>query len=128
MGMGCSSARSPQTLFPGYRVDTDIYVNDSPDQSTPPSIWVESGCDLDKPGHSDFSDRCGHVFAIRLPAGEYYISRWGGRVGTSMSGPSAWKPVSFTIEAGRATYIGNIHIKVIPNTETFLGKHSIGGA
>ena len=113
-----------------------FYVNNDP---TPNPIGVqgmvvESGCDPKNPGHvdvadpyrnTDFIDVCGHVFIVSLPAGQYYIAKWDANSGSLMYGPRAWKPVPFTVQAGRATYVGNIHFGVLLGPDTFLGKHSL---
>ncbi|MEQ1782200.1 MAG: hypothetical protein ABMA14_12620 [Hyphomonadaceae bacterium] len=55
----------------------------------------------------DFSDHPGHVFAIPLPAGQYYLTSWQGGYET-VKAPRA----RFTVEPHKSTYLGEMYLAV----------------
>lgn len=66
---------------------------------------------LGTPGPSEFSDSDGSVFAIALAPGDYILSRWEIEVGAyAIIYPVEPVPLPFTVEKGKATYIGNLHM------------------
>lgn len=64
------------------------------------------------PGSSstDFPDRCGKLFAIVLPAGDYALESWNITDNAGVLGPRDWRPVTFTVQAGKINYVGEIHM------------------
>ncbi|TQV82135.1 hypothetical protein [Denitrobaculum tricleocarpae] len=66
---------------------------------------------LGAPGDSEFSDSDGSVFAIALEPGDYILSRWEIEVGAyAIIYPVDPAPLPFTVEKGKATYVGNLHM------------------
>jgi hypothetical protein len=79
------------------------------------------------PGNSDFVGSCGRLFALDLPAGNYQISDWlletsGGESFT----PKDWDPIPFKVEAGKATYIGDLHM-LLRMGKNLLGLDVVAG-
>lgn len=54
-------------------------------------------------------NRDGNLFAIELPPGRYAFRSWNMRVGYTDRGSSVPFELPFVIEAGKATYLGNVH-------------------
>lgn len=51
----------------------------------------------------------GGTFAVALPAGDYKIQAWDVRQGQRSRSSSAPIDIAFSVERGRATYLGNLH-------------------
>jgi hypothetical protein len=60
----------------------------------------------------DFKDPCGKVFAFILKAGQYKLDRWyvSAQNGAVLINPQQWEGPTITVQPGKATYIGNIHM------------------
>lgn len=98
-----------------------ISNSDKPGAGDEQSVVAFTGCDMRHTGETEFGPECGRAIASDLPAGKYYIMNWSMMTGTSqyIIGPRTWVPIPFTIEAGKATYIGNIHLKLEHGTNHF---------
>jgi hypothetical protein len=59
-------------------------------------------------GASDFTDAYGRLFILRLPAGDYEFPTWQYQLYGSLetTHPLHIRPLTFSIQSGRATYIG----------------------
>jgi hypothetical protein len=62
-----------------------------------------------KPMHDDALNAKGSTFARELPAGKYQIASWQVRRGYRVSEPETSFQIAFSVEAGKATYLGNLH-------------------
>lgn len=92
-----------------------------------PHLNVISGCDTLNVGDSDFKDVCARLFVVDLPAGDYDITGWNIDNGLkTYITPRQWVPARFTIQAGKATYIGNIHMGIAVGQNVFT-IHIIAG-
>jgi hypothetical protein len=60
------------------------------------------------PGASDFTNAYGRLFILRLPAGDYEFPTWQYQLYGSLdtTRPLHIRPLTFSIQSGRATYIG----------------------
>ncbi|MFL6647758.1 MAG: hypothetical protein ACJ8KO_07340, partial [Sulfurifustaceae bacterium] len=68
-------------------------------------------------GPDDFSDVVGRLFAIELPKGKYRFVRWNMGDGVGHFWPKKDpSPLEFTIERGKVTYIGNLHMQLATGT------------
>lgn len=115
--------------YPYFTVYTTMRIIATPNPRTLDltEIVAESGCNLKSSGESPFKDYCGRLVALKLPAGDYQIFWFKSDMGSVIMGPREFKPVSFTVKAGRATYIGNIHMTLDTTDETFFGKPIVPG-
>jgi hypothetical protein len=89
-----------------------------------PHFDANSGCDNLYEGDSDFSDVCAHLFVIDLPAGDYEMTGWSVENDLHVHFyANPWTPAKFTIQAGKSTYVGNIHMGILsgPNVWGFAG-------
>jgi len=90
-------------------------------------IVADSSCNLHFSDESPFKDYCGRLVALKLPAGQYQIFWLQSSQGRTLLGPRHFEPVTFTVKAGRATYIGNIHMTLEADAKTMLGVPLISG-
>ena len=62
--------------------------------------------------HYDFVKPCGKLFAVALPAGDYTLQKWYtvASIGTKTVYPQRWDGASVTVQAGKITYVGDIHM------------------
>lgn len=72
-------------------------------------------------GHSlrandDWQSPTGRLVYIKLPVGNYQFNDWEYHAGRFLPFP---KPVPFTVVAGKATYIGNLHFSVLPKSRAY---------
>lgn len=75
-----------------------------------------------------FEDVNGVVFAKELPAGEYVLTNWWLNNGTGMTvSPREPVPIQFTVRAGEAVYIGNLHMTVRTGDNIFGITITAGG-
>jgi hypothetical protein len=113
MVMGSLSLGAYDSVYPAY-LTYHISPADPKDKSLhEAALKVSTGCDTLHEGDSDFLDVCAHLFALDLPAGDYVLSGW--VMENDMKGffyPAAWTPAHFTVKAGKATYIGDLHMGV----------------
>jgi len=65
----------------------------------------------------------GGLFAIQLPAGQYQLTGWRVSQGMASFTPSRREAIDFQIEAGKATYLGNLHF--IETSKAFLATTGI---
>ena len=79
---------------------------------------------------NDFgAEMFGVLFAVELPAGSYELTKWyldANTTATNLESINA-KPLGFEIHAGRATYVGNLDMKVRAG-ENILGIEVLGDA
>src|SRR5579859_2286630 len=122
--IGSMSVESLDELQP---VQFTILFNDEPERGGGQNqVDVFSGCNMRHFGEVSFGDECGKIVAFDLPAGTYYITSWDLLPGSDISqSPAHWDAVPFTIEAGRATYVGNIHLMRRANVTDANGSHPI---
>lgn len=59
------------------------------------------------------ANRVGKYFALEVPVGTYSIEQWGYRFYEGKSLPKDVYP-TYSVEAGKATYIGRIHADALP--------------
>lgn len=65
----------------------------------------------------DFSDAVGRLFAIELSSGNYKFVRWNMSDGNGHFWPKKDPaPLEFTVERGKVSYIGNLHMKLVTGT------------
>lgn len=88
---------------------------------------VNSACDAKQASSSDFADTCGHLLAIKLPAGDYVINNWNVNSGGPGNFPAKWEPMKFTIAAEKATYIGDIHMTLVVADKPVVGPLAYAG-
>lgn len=98
---------------PGNTFSQDIYVYFDPvdPNSKLPRVQVhvnnhchEGSLDI------DFTKPCGQLFAFVLPAGDYQLDEWHIAVGGPIFDPETWHGVKVSIQAGKAAYVGEIHM------------------
>lgn len=99
-----------------FSQDINIYFTPTGDQKTLRSkITTNDQCNLGKSGKNDFKDYCGKLFVIALPPGDYALDSWNIiDAGGGVILPQHWRPVTVTIQAGKVTYVGNIHMVFDP--------------
>lgn len=68
---------------------------------------------------SDFTDVFGKLIVLRLPAGNYEFKYWTVKFGMGTRQPMHIQPLTFTVEAGRAVYLGSFDT-VVTQGETIL--------
>lgn len=78
---------------------------------------VYDHCDPQALSATEFNDTCGRVFTFLLPAGEYVLSSWNITDIAGIIGPRDWRPAKVTVQAGKITYVGNIHMVFNRNLE-----------
>lgn len=105
---------------PGNYFSQDVHIFFTPeDDSKGPSatVTVNDHCKVGFFGESpDFTQPCGTLFALVLPPGNYELGFWDiVDAGGGVIHPGKWNPAKFTIQAGKATYVGNIHMVFDPN-------------
>lgn len=59
---------------------------------------------------SDFDDAFGNVFAIKVPQGRYALTRWNIKDGYKQIIYDPLPPIEFSVEAGKAVYLGNFNV------------------
>jgi len=60
----------------------------------------------------DFKEACGRVFSVVLKSGTYELA-WHISTTAGLSGqlsPGGWEAPQYTVQAGKVTYVGNIHM------------------
>lgn len=89
-----------------------------------------AGCDRDKSDSSDFDGACGRLFAVELPAGDYYLYPWSVTLFPPLRvcTPASWEPVRVTIAAGKAVYIGDFHLQLGDAGQDRMGTTKFGAA
>jgi len=70
------------------------------------SMWPPLG-----PVYDDDLKAKGGTFAIEVPAGEYKLAKWFIRQGYIIYKAEQTIGIPFTVEAGKVTYLGNIHFQ-----------------
>lgn len=111
--VGSLSIATYDSVYPAY---ITYFINPvDPKDKQGATLKVSTGCDTIREGDSDFLDVCAHLFAIDLPAGDYVVTRWvmENDPGGHFYPAPAWVPARFTVEAGKATYIGDLHMGVL---------------
>jgi hypothetical protein len=67
----------------------------------------------------DIPGESGHLFVLRLKSGQYHFTQWLIQNGPYVVlSPRVSPNAKFSIEAGKATYVGNIHMKIVPGIGT----------
>ena len=117
-GMGLL-AGSLTSTNPGNFFSQDINVFFTPVNNPKASrvhLTTNDHCSLSNPADTDFKDQCGKVFAVAIPAGDYVLDTWNiVDAGGGAIVPEHWDPVKITVQAGKLTYVGNIHMVFDPN-------------
>jgi len=117
-GMGLL-AGSLTTDDPGNFFSQDVYIYFGP--SDPHSklprvkVTINNHC---KPGERDidFTKPCGKLFAFVVPAGDYVLNEWHIQdAGGGTISPASWHGGKVTVQSGKATYVGEIHMVFDPN-------------
>lgn len=98
---------------PGNTFSQDIYLYFDPldPNSKLPRVRVQvnNHCKPDTPD-IDFTKPCGKLFAFVLPAGDYQLDEWHIAVGGPVLDPESWQGVKVAVQAGKAVYVGEIHM------------------
>lgn len=76
---------------------------------------------------SDFEDAFGNVAVLRVPDGDYYVSRWVVNDGFKQIFYSPDVPLEFSVSAGEATYIGNFNFHPATSKNMFSINLVFGG-
>lgn len=68
----------------------------------------------------DLDDGYGQLHVLTLPAGKHRLHRWVISHGLTLTTPTGQPPpLEFTVSAGRAVYLGNLHAKVLLGRDMF---------
>jgi hypothetical protein len=74
------------------------------------------------PTYDDALSAKGGTFAVAVPAGSYKIVAWFAKQGAKVSGPTRRFEIPFTVERGKASYVGNLNFS--PDWEVSLRDRS----
>jgi hypothetical protein len=93
-----------------FTQDSNLYFTSLTDPKAPVAhLTINDHCKGEKP---DFTQPCGKVFAFILKAGQYRLDSWyvSAQNGGVLIKPQQWEGPTITVQPGKVTYIGNIHM------------------
>lgn len=93
-----------------FTQDSEFYFTSLTDPKAPAAqLSINDHCKGEAP---DFTQPCGKVFAFILKAGQYKLDRWyvSAQDGGVLIDPQQWQGPTVTVQPGKVTYVGNIHV------------------
>lgn len=93
-----------------FTQDSNLYFTPLADpKARAAHLSINDHCKYEEP---DFTQPCGKVFAFILKAGQYRLDRWyvSAQDGGVLIDPQHWEGPTITVQPGKLTYIGNIHM------------------
>ncbi|HEY1773716.1 MAG TPA: hypothetical protein VGH91_11055 [Gammaproteobacteria bacterium] len=110
---------SLSTDDPGNYFSQDVNVFFAPEKGSKgpdASVTLNDHCKASgMEGLPDFKQPCGRLFALVMSPGNYQLNYWNiVDAGGGVVEPGNWNPAKFTIQAGKVTYVGNIHMVFDP--------------
>lgn len=111
--VGSLTAKDPGNVFSS---DINMYFTSQDPKLPEEHVKINSQCSAVQLNSSDFKDVCGHLFVFVLPAGEYELSNWNiWPTLNRVQSPARWDAPTVTVQAGKATYVGDIHMVFDPS-------------